>query len=70
LQSFTGKLKTKNPRQMGRVQSRLVALRPHPLSLTTLPEEAGWHGLSPTLNAWLILIRFVATVNKHKKTYR
>jgi hypothetical protein len=53
-----------------RVQSRLVAIRPHPLTQTTLPEEAGWHGQSPTLDAQFILIRFVVTVNQLKKAYR
>ena len=36
-----------------RVQSRLVAIRPHQLSLTTLPGEAGWYGSNPCLDARL-----------------
>jgi len=34
-----------------RAVTRLVALRPHLLSPTTLPGEAGWYGQSPCLDA-------------------
>ena len=42
----------KKPSPSGRVPSRLVALEPHLLSLTTLPGEAGWYGSTPCLDAW------------------
>jgi hypothetical protein len=48
-------LQTKKPSPSGRVHSRLVALEPHLLSLTTLPGEAGWYGQSPCLD---VLIDF------------
>lgn len=56
-------LQTKKPSPSGRVQSRLVAIRPHLLSLTTLPGEAGWYGLARVLMNGLILIRFLEAVN-------
>ena len=45
----------KKPSPRERVRSRLVALRPHLLSLTTLPGEAGWYGATPCLDAKPIL---------------
>ena len=38
-----------------RAVTRLVAFRPHLLSLTTLPGEAGWYGSTPCLDAKQIL---------------
>jgi len=45
----------KKPTPKGRVRSRLVAFRPHLLSLTTLPGEAGWYRSTLCPDALVIL---------------